>query len=231
MTHEIPEKTAGRTIRSFIRRQGRITPAQKSALEELWDEFCLDPNAAFDPAAVFGRCAQIILEIGFGNGESLSETASSHLENDYLGIEVHKPGVGHLMLKLKELGLTNVRIYCADAVDILERRIADGSLEGINLFFPDPWPKKKHRKRRIVTPEFIALAVSKLKPGGFFHATTDWEDYARQMLAVVEACGALENTAGPSAFAPRPGDRPLTKFEKRGLRLGHGVWDLIYRRR
>ncbi|MEN8261102.1 MAG: tRNA (guanosine(46)-N7)-methyltransferase TrmB [Pseudomonadota bacterium] len=223
------EKTAARPIRSFIRRQGRITQAQQAALETLWPNYGLDPGARLTPEAVFSRRAPLVLEIGFGNGESLAETAAAHPEKDYIGIEVHKPGLGHLMLRLKAMSLRNVRIYCFDAIEILAHRLPDSSLSGINLFFPDPWPKKKHHKRRILTPEFAELAVAKLKTGGIFHAATDWEDYAEQMLSVLEKTSRLENTAGARSLAPRPGDRPMTNFERRGLRLGHGVWDLIFR--
>ena len=223
-------KIAARPIRSFIRRQGRMTRAQHAALDTLWPDYGLDPAVRLAPETVFSRRAPLVLEIGFGDGESLAEMAAAHPEKNYVGIEVHMPGVGHLMLRLKALALQNVRIYCFDAVEILTHSIPDGSLSGINLFFPDPWPKKKHHKRRILTPEFVGLALTKLQQDGIFHAASDWEDYAMQMLAVLEQNALLENTAGAGSFAPRPGDRPITKFERRGLRLGHGVWDLIYRR-
>lgn len=173
----------------------------------------------------------MVVEIGFGNGETLAQLASDQPETDFVGIEVHRPGVAQLLLRIKERGLNNIRIFCADAVDVLTNRFANGSLSGINLFFPDPWPKKRHQKRRLVNPEFVDLAARKLKIGGFFHAATDWEDYARQMLNVLEGCDRLENTAGKGKFSPRPAHRALTKFECRGQKLGHGIRDLVFIRR
>jgi len=220
-----------RRIRSYSLRQGRITTAQREALQTLWKDYCLAPDQSFHATAVFSRGdAPLILEIGFGNGDALLETASAHPENDYLGIEVHRPGVGHLLRLLVQHGVTNVRIYCADAVDVLERCLPDSSLDGVNLFFPDPWPKKRHHKRRLVSPEFINLITKKLKLGGRFHAATDWEDYAQSMLSVLDANSHLRNTAPSGSFIERPGQRPLTKFERRGLKLGHKVLDLDYRR-
>ncbi len=220
-----------RRIRSYSRRQGRITTAQRDALQTLGKDYCLDPDQPFDAAAVFSRCdAPVILEIGFGNGDTLLEMASAHPEKAYLGIEVHRPGVGHLLRLLAHHGVTNVRIYCADAVDVLKGCIADASVDGVNLFFPDPWPKKRHHKRRLVTPEFIDLIAKKLKIGGCFHAATDWEDYAQCMASVLEENCHLRNSAPSGSFIERPGQRPLTKFERRGLRLGHKVWDLVYQR-
>lgn len=220
-----------RSIRSFTLRQGRLTSAQRHALETLWPIYGLDPDQRLDAQTVFGREAPIILEIGFGNGETLTRMADETPDRDFVGIEVHRPGVGHLLLQLKERGLENVRVYCADAVEILVHNVADASLAGINVFFPDPWPKKRHHKRRLINPEFIQLAAWKLKRGGLFHAATDWEDYAGQMLNVLEGCAELENREGSSLYSPRPQYRPLTKFEARGQRLGHGVWDLIFARR
>lgn len=216
-------------IRSFIRRQGRITVAQTKALEELWPLYGLEPGVLLDPLVVFGRIAPLVLEIGFGDGESLAAMAVDHRDCDHIGIEVHRPGVGHLLLRLNELDLSNVRLYCADAIDILTRDIPDASLDRIQLFFPDPWPKKRHHKRRIVNAGFLALVVRKLKPGGLFHAATDWEPYAHAMSETLLACPALVSTA-PGPYATRPGYRPLTKFEARGQQLGHGVWDLLYQR-
>ena len=224
----LSEPTAPRRIRSFIRRQGRITPGQELALANHWDTFCLDPDTECCFAEVFGRDAPTVLEIGFGNGESLAQMAADSPDTNFVGIEVHKPGVGHLLMLTEQLGLTNLRIYCHDAVEILERRIKDHSLDGIHLFFADPWPKKKHHKRRIVRPEFISTVVKKLKPGGYFHAATDWENYAQHMLEVLNAEPELSNSSLTGDYCERPEYRPVTKFENRGLRLGHGVWDLIF---
>ena len=218
-------------IRSFIRRQGRITPGQQRAIDRLWPKYGLDKNQVIDYSNVFGRQASLIVEIGFGNGESLAKMAANHPENDYLGIEVHKPGVGHLLLQLDQLEINNVRIFNYDAVDILEQQIADNSLSGIHLYFPDPWPKKRHHKRRIVQSEFIALITRKLQPGGYFHAATDWQDYAEHMLTVLQKHPAFINQSSDGMYCERPDYRPVTKFERRGLALGHGVWDLIFRKK
>ena len=222
------EQTFPQKIRSFIRRQGRLTPGQQLALDNYWDKYCLDPKADYDFAAVFGRNAPLFIEIGFGNGESLASMAAANPDKDYIGIEVHRPGVGHLLLLLNQQSLTNVRIYCHDAIEIMEHKIADNSLSGVHLFFPDPWPKKKHHKRRIVRPDFIDLLVRKLKPEGYFHAATDWENYAEAMLAVLSKSSELRNTSPSTDYCQCPEYRPLTKFEQRGIRLGHGVWDLIF---
>jgi tRNA (guanine-N7-)-methyltransferase len=225
-----PEKNFPQRIRSFIRRQGRITQAQQSALDNLWDKYCLNPNSSYDFDLVFGRAVPLIVEIGFGSGDSLAKMAAANPDKNYIGIEVHRPGVGHLMLLLDQQGLTNVRIFCHDAIDIIERKIADNSLAGVHLFFPDPWPKKKHHKRRIVRPSFVELLVKKLQPGGYFHAATDWENYAESMLEILSAGTGIGNTSPTGDFCERPEYRPLTKFEQRGIRLGHGVWDLIFRK-
>ena len=222
------EQTVPQRIRSFIRRQGRLTPGQQLALDSHWDKYCLDPKAEYDFALVFGRDAPLFVEIGFGNGESLARMAAANPDKDYIGIEVHRPGVGHLLMLLNQQGLSNVRIYCHDAIEIMEHKIADNSLAGVHLFFPDPWPKKKHHKRRIVRPGFVDLLVRKLKPGGYFHAATDWENYAEAMLAVLSESSRLKNTSPTNDYCQCPEYRPLTKFEQRGLRLGHGVWDLIF---
>ena len=223
-----PEQPAKKTIRSFVRRQGRITHAQNLALERLWPIYGLDPQEPFDARRAFSRDAPLIVEIGFGNGESLAQMAAASPDKNFLGIEVHRPGIGHLLLKIRALALDNVRVYCGDAVEMLQDKLEDGSLSGMQIFFPDPWHKKRHHKRRLITPEFARLAVRKLKIGGIFHAATDWEDYARQMLQVLEACEGLSNTAGKGSFSARPDHRPLTKFEARGRNLGHRVWDLIF---
>jgi tRNA (guanine-N7-)-methyltransferase len=219
-----------RRIRSFVLRQGRLTEAQRNALETLWPIYGLDATQLFDARTAFGREAPVIVEIGFGNGETLARMAAARPDTDFLGIEVHRPGVGHLLLQLKERELTNVRVYCADAIEVLTQNIFVASLAGINVFFPDPWPKKRHHKRRLVNPDFIRLVARKLKYGGFFHAATDWEDYAQHMLGVLRECTELRNAQAENAYAPRPEYRPLTKFEARGQRLGHGVWDLIFTR-
>ncbi|HYE34389.1 tRNA (guanosine(46)-N7)-methyltransferase TrmB [Methylocaldum sp.] len=201
-------------------------------MDSLWPIYGLDAADTFpDYEAIFGRSAPLVVEIGFGNGETLAQLAGNQPQTNFLGIEVHRPGVGQLLLRLQARELSNIRIFCADAVEVLTNQIADGSLSGVNLFFPDPWPKKRHHKRRLVNPEFISLITRKLKSGGFFHAATDWEDYAQQMLDVLERCDQLENTAGETKFSPRPAHRALTKFECRGQKLGHGVWDLIFIRK
>ncbi len=218
-------------IRSFVRRQGRMTEAQQSALDQYWDEYGLNPAEPIDWNAEFGRTAPLIMEIGFGNGMALAETAARNPQNNYLGIEVHRPGVGHLLLQLKQNNLSNVRVVCHDAIEILEQHIPDETLAGVHLFFPDPWHKKRHHKRRIVRPDFIRLLEKKLIPGGYFHAATDWENYAESMLALLSESKVLVNNSETQTYCPRPEHRPLTKFEQRGIRLGHGVWDLIFSRR
>ena len=215
-------------IKSFIRRQGRATAGQRLALENYWDRYCLAPVQDFDFVEVFGREAPLILDIGFGNGASLADMAEAHPELNYLGIEVHRPGVGHLMMLLEERGINNVRLYNHDAIEILEQKLADASLAGVHLFFPDPWHKRRHHKRRIVRPRFLALLKRKLACGGYFHAATDWEEYAMEMLALFSADSGFVNASLSGEFCPRPDYRPLTKFENRGLKLGHGVWDLIF---
>ena len=217
-----------RQIRSFVRRQGRITVAQQYALDNHWQRYGLEFSNDYDLKTVFGNDAPIIMEIGFGNGEALAHIAKLHPENNYIGIEVHRAGVGHLMMLLAQQNIENVRIYCHDAVEVLEQKMPDGALSGVHLFFPDPWHKKKHHKRRIVSAKFLDLLKQKLKQGGYFHAATDWQDYAESMLAVLSEHPAFENTSPTSDYCPCPDYRPLTKFEQRGIRLGHGVWDLIF---
>ncbi len=222
-----------RKIRSYVLREGRLTPGQERAFETLWPKFGIDftPGQTLDLATIFGNNNPIILEIGFGNGSSLAEMASNNPEKNYLGIEVHSPGVGRLLLDVEERGLKNLRVMRHDAVEVLENGIAPGSLEGVYLFFPDPWHKKKHHKRRILKPSLVKLLAQSIKPGGVFHAATDWEHYAEQMMEVLSAAADLfTNTAGANGFCPRPDYRPVTKFEQRGERLGHGVWDIIFRR-
>lgn len=217
-------------IRSYVLRQGRVSNAQQRACDTLLPQFGI-PYApqGLDLDQVFGRHAPKILEIGFGMGETTAQIAAAHPGNDYLGIEVHTPGVGSLLKQISERGLANVRIVQHDAAEVLRHMIAPSSLDGMHIFFPDPWPKKRHHKRRLIQPAFVALAASRIKPAGYIHAATDWQEYAEQMLAVLGAEPALENTA--AAFADRPAYRPQTKFESRGLRLGHGVWDLVFRKR
>jgi tRNA (guanine-N7-)-methyltransferase len=223
-----PKKIDPARIKSFIRRQGRATVGQKQALENHWDKYCLSPQDEFDLLKAFGRQAPLIVEIGFGNGASLAEMAAANPDLNYLGIEVHRPGVGHLMMLLEERGISNVRIYHHDAIEILEQKIPDHSIAGVHLFFPDPWHKRRHHKRRIVRPSFLELLNKKLAPGGYFHAATDWEDYAKDMLATLSADAGLKNASPSGDYCPRPDYRPLTKFENRGLGLGHGVWDLVF---
>ncbi|SCZ64866.1 tRNA (guanosine(46)-N7)-methyltransferase TrmB [Thiohalomonas denitrificans] len=218
-----------RRIRSFVRREGRFTPGQQRAFDTLWPQYGIEADGSpIDFDAVFGHRAPRIVEIGFGNGESLAAMAASHPENDYLGIEVHRPGVGRLLQQLETEHIANVRVMSEDAVEILERQIPDTSLHGLLLFFPDPWHKKRHHKRRILQPAFVQLVRRKLEPGGFFHMATDWENYAEQMLEVMSAAEGFTNTSPSSDFVPCPDYRPKTKFERRGERLGHGVWDLVF---
>ena len=218
-----------RRVRSFVLRQGRFTPAQQRAFEELWPRFGLDyAGAPRDFGAAFGRTAPLVLEIGFGNGEALRHAAPRDPGRDFIGIEVHAPGVGRLLNALAEDGTGNVRVYHHDAVEVLEHEIADGSLDEVRIYFPDPWHKKRHNKRRLVNPGFAALLVRKLRPGGRLHLATDWHDYAEQMWDVLDATPGLRNRAGPRGHVPRPPWRPQTHFEDRGLKLGHGVRDLLY---
>jgi tRNA (guanine-N7-)-methyltransferase len=222
--------TERRPVRSFVLRQGRTTPAQSRALEELGPRYAI-PYAPtpLDRVAVFGRDAPLVVEIGSGMGETTLEIARADPATDFLAIEVHAPGVGSLLRGIEAAGLTNLRVVRHDALDVLEHMIADASLAGIHLFFPDPWPKKRHHKRRLVQPTFAALAARKLAPGGLLHVATDWQDYAEQILVVLAAEPLLENTA--EAYAPRPERRPRTKFEARGEQLGHPVRDLAFKRR
>lgn len=219
-----------RPIRSFVLRQSRTSNAQRRAVDAGLPRFGI-PYAAqrVDLDAAFGRKAPRILEIGFGMGESSAELAARHPELDILGIEVHTPGVGNLLKLVEADGLSNVRIIQHDAVEVLTHMLAEGSLQGVHVFFPDPWPKKRHHKRRMIQAPLVHLLAMRLVPGGHLHLATDWEDYARQMLEVLSAEPLLENTG--EDFVERPPSRPLTRFETRGLRLGHGVWDLLFRRR
>jgi tRNA (guanine-N7-)-methyltransferase len=216
-------------IRSYVLRQGRFSRGQQRAYAELLPRFGV-PYAAglLDFERVFGRRAPVIVEAGSGMGETTAEIAAQHPQNDYLAIEVHSPGVGSLLRHLEERALTNVRVVQHDAVEVLRDMVPLASLRGIHVFFPDPWPKKRHHKRRLLQPAFVALAAARLEHGGYLHVATDWADYAEQALAVLRDTPGLVNTAAD--FAPRPETRPETKFERRGRRLGHGVWDLLFRR-
>jgi tRNA (guanine-N7-)-methyltransferase len=221
-----------RPIRSFVTRAGRITPGQQRALAELWPKHGLEfSQAALDLPRLFGRRAPVTLEIGFGNGENLAQLARRHPGRDFLGVEVHRAGVGRLLLALQAEALGNVRIVCHDAVEVLTWQLAPACLDEILILFPDPWPKKRHHKRRLLQAPFAALAASRLVPGGVLRAATDWQPYAQEMLEVLSATAALENLAGSSGFVPRPTEREATRFERRGERLGHEVWDLAFRRR
>jgi tRNA (guanine-N7-)-methyltransferase len=219
-----------RPVRSFVLRQGRLSPAQQRALDELLPRYGLafarDP---LDWPRVFGRVAPVVLEIGFGMGETTAGIAAAHPEQDFVGIEVHAPGVGSLLREIDRRGLTNLRVIRHDAVEVVDAMIPIGSLAGIHVFFPDPWPKKRHHKRRLLQPAFVHALAQRLAPGGYLHAATDWADYAEYMLATLTAEPLLGNTA--PAFAQRPESRPQTKFERRGERLGHPVFDLLFTRK
>ena len=220
-----------RRVRSFVRRAGRITAAQSRALLDLWPRFGVDhPGGPLDLDALFGRHAPRVIEIGFGNGEALLALAAAQPEHDFLGIEVHEPGIGRVMLGAAELGLRNLRVSRSDAVEVLEQRVAPGSIAEILIFFPDPWPKSRHHKRRLIQPAFAELAASRLQAGGMLRLATDWQNYAEQMLEVLNACRALRNCSADSTWVARPDSRPPTRFELRGRRLGHGVWDLAFQR-
>ena len=229
-TTDSAENARHRPIRSFVLRQGRVSNAQQRYYDEMMEKIGIPYRAApLDLDVVFGRHAPRIFEIGFGMGETSATIAETNPQNDYIGVEVHTHGVGSLCKLIAEKSLANQRIIQHDAVDVLRDMIPERSLDGAHIFFPDPWPKARHHKRRLIQPPLVALLASRLKPGGYLHCATDWENYAEQMLEVLSAEPLLENTA--AGFAPRPDYRPLTKFEQRGLKLGHGVWDVIFRRR
>ncbi len=219
-----------RHIRSYVLRQGRVTVAQQRAVDTLQAVFGI-PYAAqpLDLEHAFGRAAPKILEIGFGMGDSTATIAKANPQNDYLCLEVHTPGIGNLFKVIDEQGITNIRIIQYDAVVVLRDMTGEATLDGVHIFFPDPWHKARHNKRRLIQAPFIEKLMQKVKPGGYIHVATDWQDYAEQVLAVLSAEPLLENTAND--YAPRPDYRPLTKFEKRGINLGHGVWDLVFKRR
>lgn len=218
-----------RPIRSFVKRQGRMTQGQSRALNECLPEYGVElQDCEIDFDILFSRQAPNIVEIGFGMGQSLVEQAEKQPECNFLGIEVHLPGVGSLLNSMQAKGLSNLRVSCDDAVEVFQQQITPDSAHGIQIFFPDPWHKKRHHKRRLIQPDFVRLLISRLKPGGFLHLATDWQPYAEHMLEVLNAEASLVNTSETNDYVPRPESRPETKFEKRGHRLGHGVWDLFF---
>lgn len=221
-----------KSIRSFVIRAGRITLGQKSAFETWWPTYGLSLyQGPIDPVAIFGRKAPLVLEIGFGMGDSLLEMARNEPEKDFIGIEVHPPGVGKLINNAGKEGIKNLRVYMADAMDVLEDCIPDATIDRLQLYFPDPWHKKKHNKRRLLQPAFVQNIHPKLKTGGIFHMATDWQAYAEHMLEVMNGAKNFINTLSQGDYSERPSYRPLTKFEKRGEKLGHGVWDLLFQAR
>lgn len=216
-------------IRSFVHRRSHITPSQQAALDQLLPQWAVDyQKRQLNFKTLFGRDADTILEIGFGMGETTQQIAQNRPQDNFLGVEVFNAGVGALLKRIDDAALSNIRIIQHDAVEVIRDMIPPASLAGVHIFFPDPWPKKRHHKRRLIQPDFVRALADRLLPGGYIHCATDWQDYAGQMLAVLSAEPTLRNTV--SDYAPRPDYRPLTKFEARGLRLGHGVWDLIFRR-
>lgn len=223
-----PPQDHRRPIRSFVVRSGRLTPSQQQALDDWWPVYGLDDTRSpLDAEAVFGRRAPLVFEIGFGMGDSLAEQAERHPEKDFIGVEVHRPGVGKLLREIHQRGLNNLRIYSHDATEILHHCIAENSLDTIQIFFPDPWHKKRHHKRRLIQAAFVDHLTDRLLEGGRLHLATDWQNYAEHMMELLSANSRLVNTAGPGVYATNT-DRPVTKFQRRGLRLGHGVWDLLF---
>ena len=220
-----------RKVRSFVRREGRLTKGQENAMNECWPTMGIDyQETLLDWQEVFGNDNPVVLEIGFGLGASLVDMAKNAPEKNFIGIEVHSPGVGACLSDARDAGITNLRVMCHDAVEVFANMIPDSSLATLQLFFPDPWHKKRHHKRRIVQPEFAQKLRSKLKIGGVFHMATDWENYAEHMLEVMQVAEGYKNQSETNDYVPRPDSRPLTKFEQRGHRLGHGVWDLMFER-
>ena len=229
MTTNLPPDRPARPIRSYVLRAGRMGPGQQRALDALGPRYLLPfDHALLDYTAVFGRPAPTVLEIGFGMGDATAAIAQSQFGTNFLGLEVHSPGVGALLKRVGEMSLSHVRIVQHDAVEVVQHMVPLQSLAGVHVFFPDPWHKSRHHKRRLIQPQFVALLAARLAQGGYLHCATDWEPYAQQMLEVLSAEPSLRNTA--EGFAPRPDYRPLTKFEQRGLKLGHGVWDLVFKR-
>jgi tRNA (guanine-N7-)-methyltransferase len=230
MTRPIPDNVPLRTIHSFVIRRGRMTEAQHAARDSMWPQFGLNvEDGRLQAANVFGRVAPVIIEIGFGMGSSLVEMAKAAPDKDFIGIEVHPPGIGNLLKLIEQEQVTNIRVYQADAKVVLEQCIPDAFLAGIQLYFPDPWHKKRHHKRRLIQPDFVEELRPKLALGGVLHLATDWEPYAQQMLAVLSANAKFTNSVGAGLYAENH-QRPLTKFEQRGQKLGHGVWDLLFAR-
>ncbi|MDP3269200.1 MAG: tRNA (guanosine(46)-N7)-methyltransferase TrmB [Legionella sp.] len=221
-----------RKIKSYVLRAGRVSNRQQQGLD-LWlaDYELPSDKLTWDFAREFGRTADTVVEIGFGMGTSLATMAQQNSHINYIGIEVHKAGVGSLVADLHDHQIANVRVVAHDAVEVFQNQLADNSLAGVQIFFPDPWHKKRHHKRRLIQKEFISLLVKKIKPGGFIHCATDWQEYAEHILEVLESEPALANQQAPGDYSPKPASRPLTKFEQRGERLGHGVWDLIYNKK
>lgn len=218
-----------RPIKSFVLRAGRMSNRQQQALDTWLSEYQLPPSGGcWNMTEIFGRSADVVVEIGFGMGASFLQMAKAQPDVNYIGVEVHQPGIGSLVAGLHDEAIQNVRVATFDAVEAFKNCILDETLSGVQIFFPDPWPKKRHQKRRLIQPEFIKLLAQKIKPGGFLHCATDWEDYAIQMLEVLQAEESLVNSQALGAYTPRPERRPLTKFELRGNKLGHGVWDLMF---
>ncbi len=223
--------TSSQKIRSFVRREGRLTSTQALALEQFWLQYNVPfAQELLDFEQLFQRQAPTLIEIGFGMGHSLADMARQHPENNYIGIEVHRPGIGNLLHLIEQDQLSNIRIIHHDAIEVLEHGIPDSSLSAVYLFFPDPWPKTRHQKRRIVQSDFVQAVGKKLKSTGIFHMATDWQDYAEQMLKITDSDAGFKNLAGVGRFSPRPEYRILSKFEKRGHLLGHGIWDLLYQK-
>ena len=230
--NESPRTGVHRTVRSFVVRAGRATAGQQRALVELWPDYGVEYQARpLDLQQLFGRDAPRMIEIGFGAGEALLAFAQSHPQIDCLGLEVHRPGVGHLLLGARAAGLGNLRIVCHDAVEVLQHQIEPATISLVHIFFPDPWPKKRHHKRRLIQPAFASLLARVLERDGTLRLATDWEPYAQHMREVLDAAAEFRNAAGDAGYVSRSVERPLTKFERRGQRLGHAVWDLEYRRR
>jgi len=231
MSDKDPSDVRLRSVRSFVLRAGRATAGQQRALTQLWPKYGVEFSpTALDLPTLFGRAAPRMLEIGFGAGEALLEFASAHPEIDCIGVEVHRPGVGRLLLGAEAATLSNLRVICHDAVEVLQHQLPPASIALVHIFFPDPWPKKRHHKRRLIQPAVVELLAKVIAPGGTLRLATDWEPYAQHMREVIDASSAFANIAADAGFVARSAERTLTRFERRGQRLGHGVWDLEYRR-